>query len=136
MTERKGGSDVGITLKANTQLTLATLGSGTETMAVEQPDGTHKLYGYKWFSSATDSDMALTLARVVAPDGTVTQVINFHALLLHKRNCYQLGLARSVHVFLARSRRRWRTKWNSSSTPERQIRNSATAHRRAAIGWG
>ena len=24
-----------------------------------------KLHGYKWFSSATDSDMALTLARIV-----------------------------------------------------------------------
>jgi hypothetical protein len=28
-------------------------------------DGSYNLHGYKWFSSATDSDMALTLARVV-----------------------------------------------------------------------
>ena len=28
-------------------------------------DGSYKLYGYKWFSSATDSDMTMTLARVV-----------------------------------------------------------------------
>ena len=56
MTEKRGGSDVA---------------RGTETLAVCQPDGSYKLYGYKWFSSATDSDMTLTLARVVAEDGTV-----------------------------------------------------------------
>jgi len=37
--------------------------SGTETVAVKQSDGSYKLYGYKWFSSATDADVALTLAR-------------------------------------------------------------------------
>ena len=55
MTEKRGGSDVG---------------RGTETLAVAQPEGSYKLYGYKWFSSATDSDMTLTLARVVDQDGT------------------------------------------------------------------
>jgi hypothetical protein len=50
MTERRGGSDVG---------------SGTDTVAVKQSDGLYKLYGYKWFSSATDADVALTLARIV-----------------------------------------------------------------------
>jgi len=35
---------------------------GTQTFAVRQSDGSYKLYGYKWFSSATDADMALTLA--------------------------------------------------------------------------
>ena len=46
MTERPGGSDVG----------------GTETRA--EPFGDHyKLYGWKWFTSATTSEMALTLAR-------------------------------------------------------------------------
>lgn len=54
MTERRGGSDVA---------------GGTETLAVKQDDGTYKLYGYKWFSSATDSDMSLTLARPVDKDG-------------------------------------------------------------------
>ncbi|GFR26558.1 acyl-CoA dehydrogenase family member 11 [Trichonephila clavata] len=49
MTERRGGSDVA---------------NSTETVAV--PDnGFYRLYGYKWFSSATDSNMALTLARIV-----------------------------------------------------------------------
>ena len=50
MTERKGGSDVA---------------NGTETIARKQPNGTYKLFGYKWFTSATDSDVALTLARIV-----------------------------------------------------------------------
>ena len=40
-----------------------TVASGTETIAVSQGNGEHKLYGYKWFTSATDADMALILAR-------------------------------------------------------------------------
>lgn len=50
MTERTGGSDVGL----------------TETRAVQDADGTWRLHGTKWFSSATKSEMALTLAR---PEG-------------------------------------------------------------------
>lgn len=49
MTERRGGSDVS---------------SGTETVARRQQDGGFKLYGFKWFTSATDADMTLTLARI------------------------------------------------------------------------
>ncbi|XP_035703599.1 acyl-CoA dehydrogenase family member 11 isoform X2 [Folsomia candida] len=56
MTERGGGSDVG---------------TGTETVAIPKSDGKYTLHGYKWFSSATDSDMAITLARVANSDGTV-----------------------------------------------------------------
>ena len=56
MTEKRGGSDVG---------------QATETVAVHQGGNCYKLYGYKWFSSATDSDMALTLARVVDTMGEV-----------------------------------------------------------------
>ena len=43
---------------------------GTETYAIRNDDldangeETFMLYGYKWFSSATDSDMTLTLARM------------------------------------------------------------------------
>ena len=50
MTERTGGSDVGL----------------TETVARRDDDGTWRLHGTKWFSSATTSQMALTLAR---PEG-------------------------------------------------------------------
>ncbi|XP_073410162.1 acyl-CoA dehydrogenase family member 11-like isoform X1 [Dendrobates tinctorius] len=56
MTERRGGSDVA---------------HGTETVAHAQADGTYKLYGYKWFTSATDSDMTLTLGRVIDAQGHV-----------------------------------------------------------------
>lgn len=58
MTEKRGGSDVA---------------SGTETVAVEQSDGKYKLYGYKWFSSATDANMTFTLARVVDSQGQYVQ---------------------------------------------------------------
>ena len=47
MTERRGGSDV----------------SGTETLARREGGG-FRLYGEKWFTSATTSEIALTLARI------------------------------------------------------------------------
>jgi alkylation response protein AidB-like acyl-CoA dehydrogenase len=50
MTERTGGSDV----------------SGTSTIARRDPDGAWRLTGSKWFTSATTSQMAITLAR---PEG-------------------------------------------------------------------
>ena len=50
MTERTGGSDVGI----------------SETRAEQGTDGTWRLHGTKWFTSAVTADMALTLAR---PEG-------------------------------------------------------------------
>ncbi|MFO0665634.1 MAG: acyl-CoA dehydrogenase family protein [Polyangiaceae bacterium] len=49
MTERTGGSDVAI----------------SESIARPNDDGTFGLYGTKWFTSATTSEMALTLARPV-----------------------------------------------------------------------
>ncbi|MBA3541279.1 MAG: acyl-CoA dehydrogenase family protein, partial [Deltaproteobacteria bacterium] len=55
MTERTGGSDV----------------SQSETVARQDPDGTWRLHGTKWFTSATTSQMALTLARPEGnPDGS------------------------------------------------------------------
>ena len=49
MTEKRGGSDVS---------------RGTDTFALEDQEGKKCfLYGYKWFSSATDADMTLALAR-------------------------------------------------------------------------
>ena len=53
MTERTGGSDV----------------SQSETLAYEQEDGSYKMYGYKFFTSATTSEMAVALARVVDKNG-------------------------------------------------------------------
>lgn len=51
MTEKQGGSDV----RANT------------TTATPQPDGSYRVVGHKWFTSAPMSDMFLTLAQ--APGG-------------------------------------------------------------------
>ncbi|WP_194819679.1 acyl-CoA dehydrogenase family protein [Nocardia sp. XZ_19_385] len=51
MTEKQGGSDV----RANT------------TTAVPQPDGSYRITGHKWFTSAPMSDLFLTLAQ--APGG-------------------------------------------------------------------
>ncbi len=50
MTERTGGSDVGL----------------SETVARPAENGMYRLYGTKWFTSATTSQMALTLGR---PEG-------------------------------------------------------------------
>ncbi|HET7481512.1 MAG TPA: acyl-CoA dehydrogenase family protein [Actinomycetota bacterium] len=55
MTETAGGSDVG----------------RTGTLARRDASGTWRLYGRKWFTSSTTSEMALTLARPEgAPDGS------------------------------------------------------------------
>ena len=62
MTEPKGGSDVN---------------GSTETVALPDGGGGWRLHGYKWFSSATDSDMALTLARVVR-DGRIGGLSMFY----------------------------------------------------------
>ena len=52
------------------------MAGGTETIAVHSADGGYKLYGYKFFSSATDADISLTLARIVDPStGKPTPVI-------------------------------------------------------------
>ncbi len=55
MTERTGGSDVGL----------------SETVARQDADGTWRLSGTKWFTSATTAEIALTLARPTGnPDGS------------------------------------------------------------------
>lgn len=54
MTEKTGGSDVGL----------------TETTAEIHSDGHYELTGDKWFTSATTSQMALTLARTSKDPGT------------------------------------------------------------------
>lgn len=53
MTEKQGGSDV----SGGTTTLAQSVGSSSDSSI------THSLYGYKWFTSATDSDMTLTLAR-------------------------------------------------------------------------
>lgn len=57
MTEKKGGSDV----------------SNTETLAIRAETGEYSLYGYKWFTSATDSQMTLALGKIIPGDRLPTQ---------------------------------------------------------------
>lgn len=47
------------------------LATGTETKAVQLKGDIYRLYGYKWFSSATDSDISFTLARITDDQGNV-----------------------------------------------------------------
>lgn len=59
MTERRGGSDVA---------------ASTDTVAKkEENEDFYRLFGNKWFTSATDANMAFTLARIVGQDGQVMQ---------------------------------------------------------------
>lgn len=78
MTERKGGSDVGKQPHAEigtcTSFVLL-LGGGTDTVAKGPlADDSYLLYGYKWFSSATDAQVAFTLARIMDSEESVTKV--------------------------------------------------------------
>ena len=52
MTERSGGSDI----------------SGTETIAYPDDSKTYTIKGFKWFSSATDCDITLLLAKTPGSD--------------------------------------------------------------------
>lgn len=65
MTEMTGGSDVG----------------RTETRARRESDGSWRLYGTKWFTSATTSEMALTLAR---PEGAASGARGLALFRLHR----------------------------------------------------
>ena len=63
MTERAGGSDVA---------------NGTRTIAKVQSDGTYRLWGYKWFTSAIDANVTITLARIEDQDGkTIPGTLNY-----------------------------------------------------------
>lgn len=53
MTEQASGSDVSMS---------------TKTIARPQPDGSYKLYGFKWFTSAVDAEVSVALARIVPDD--------------------------------------------------------------------
>lgn len=83
MTERAGGSDVG---------------QGTETIARLQPDGTYKLFGYKWFTSATDAHIALALARIEDGEGRVELGSNGLSCFLVKLRDGETGALNSIRV--------------------------------------
>ena len=56
---------------------------GTETIAIPHDGDMFRLYGYKWFSSATDANMCITLARVADLEGNVLQVLQQYNLLFN-----------------------------------------------------
>ncbi|CAG9978345.1 unnamed protein product [Clonostachys byssicola] len=61
MTERSGGSDVRGTETVATRLSLGASQEGQDSLG--QPLGPWGIDGFKWFSSATDSDMTMLLAQ-------------------------------------------------------------------------
>ncbi|KAI1765079.1 hypothetical protein GGR53DRAFT_491472 [Hypoxylon sp. FL1150] len=67
MTERTGGSDVGGTETLARRLTQSEIVEderlGVDQDTLGQPLGPWRIDGFKWFSSATDSEMAILLAR-------------------------------------------------------------------------
>lgn len=67
MTERTGGSDVSGTETLATRLTRQDIASDNEALgatdSIGMPLGPWRVDGFKWFSSATDSDIAMLLAR-------------------------------------------------------------------------
>ena len=77
MTERTGGSDVG----------------QSETVARKYAEGQWRLYGTKWFTSATTSEMALTLAR---PEGNPPGSRGLALFYLELRD--DDGLLRNIEV--------------------------------------
>lgn len=74
MTERTGGSDV----------------SGTSTVAEPEGGSEYRLYGTKWFTSATTSQMALTLAKVREQSGDISKGLSL--FYLEKNNIDVLRL--------------------------------------------
>ncbi|KAI1911374.1 hypothetical protein LOZ61_003897 [Ophidiomyces ophidiicola] len=80
MTERKGGSDVRGTETVARKLSGAEKAETDGVDAHGMPLGPWRIDGFKWFSSATDANMSIMLAKT-SPDGTVSA---FYAPLRRK----------------------------------------------------
>ena len=64
-----------IIVKVHVIFPHAPAAGGTDTVAYgPDSEGNYSLHGYKWFTSATDANMAFTLARIVTDQGDVTAV--------------------------------------------------------------
>jgi alkylation response protein AidB-like acyl-CoA dehydrogenase len=77
MTEKTGGSDV----------------SGTSTVAYPAEDGSFRLFGIKWFTSATTAEVALALAR---PEGAADGSRGLSLFLVELRD--EAGALRGVRI--------------------------------------
>ncbi|XP_070619118.1 acyl-CoA dehydrogenase family member 11-like isoform X2 [Erythrolamprus reginae] len=114
MTEHKGGSDVG---------------GGTETVARKRPDGSYSLHGFKWFTSAADSDMTLTLARIVGPDGQIKQ--GSRGLSLFYLKIYEDGKLNGIKI------ERLKEKMGTRAVPTAELTlDGARAHLISEEGQG
>ena len=82
MTEKRGGSDV----QGATETTA--------TLIPQSESGWYNLNGYKWFSSATDSDMALLLAR----HGSLTENDNLSMFFLQTRDYSNDGKLNGIQI--------------------------------------
>ena len=71
MTERIGGSDIRGTETVARKLEGSEKEDGDGTDAVGMPLGPWRIDGFKWFSSATDANMAILLAKT-GPDGKLS----------------------------------------------------------------
>ena len=98
MTEKRGITKTVSSRKRRNNFTdvmaVSTGGSdvagGTETLAVQDKNSSnmYQLYGYKFFSSATDADIALTLARIVDPSTGKTTAVNLFQYYYNKLFLY------------------------------------------------
>ncbi|KAG8146164.1 hypothetical protein E2320_012547 [Naja naja] len=114
MTELKGGSDVG---------------GGTETVAQKLPDGSYSLHGFKWFTTAADSDMTLTLARIVGPDGQIQQ--GSRGLSLFYLKIYEDGKLNGIKI------QRLKEKLGTRALPTAEVLlDGARAHLISVEGQG
>ncbi|MCB9778956.1 MAG: acyl-CoA dehydrogenase family protein [Alphaproteobacteria bacterium] len=117
MTERPGGSDVG----------------RTETIAVPTGDGDphYTLHGVKWFTSATTSEMALTLARVVDADGNAVPGSRGLTMFLVEVERAAHGGLDGIQV------RRLKDKLGTKALPTAELSlDGLQAHRLGPIGRG
>jgi putative acyl-CoA dehydrogenase len=119
MTERTGGSDVSMTSTSAVPLSAEA--------ASEMPfAATHALTGTKWFTSATTSQMALTLARPVgAPEGSKGLALYY----LELRD--QVGSLRNIQIH------RLKDKLGTKALPTAELSLQGTpALQMSAVGEG
>lgn len=78
----------------NKNLFLHKIANGTESSAKKLSNDDYNLYGYKWFSSATDADITITLAKI---ESDCTQVNKGLTMFLAKvRN--NDGTLNGIHI--------------------------------------
>lgn len=83
------------------------LADGTDTIAVgprDSGDGSYRLHGYKWFTSATDAQMAFTLARLQDENGMITKVSKLKFSRIVTNNCRNIQGTSGLSLFYLETR--------------------------------